>query len=250
MYRWVHTLFHFHLYRLSFTLDLTSFANITRFFSLNFDTIKSVEYYHEHRRKINWRGALSPRRWTATFTCALAERTRFHFRVHFAGSVDKDCHEREGHEAYEVHSASQAGLVGAGGGRVALSHGEALLGAHAHSTTPHLTGPAPPSPQYRPLPPDHEPPQHYGAPSAEPRPSVIESSQPLIIECTWVSLHTLIGRVFTRRIMWFPACDLEEYSWKRTITGRALPVVFLVSTSGYEITIWTLSCTFVKYYIV
>lgn len=85
--------------------------------------------------------------------------------------MDKDCHEREGHEQYEMHQHP--------GGARALPHGgagEALL----HSTTPHLPALAL-SPQYRPPPPDHEP--HY-APPAEPRASVIESSQPLIIECT------------------------------------------------------------------
>lgn len=101
--------------------------------------------------------------------------------MHFAGTVDKDCHDREGHEAYEVHSPSQGGLVGNGGARLALAHSEAMLGGHAHSTTPHLVTQLSPA-QYRALP-DHEP-QHYAAPAAEPRPSVIESSQPLIIECT------------------------------------------------------------------
>lgn len=106
--------------------------------------------------------------------------------MHFAGTVDKDCHDREGHEAYEVHSPSQGGLVGNGGARVPMSHSEALLGGHAHTTTPHLVT-AQLSPQYRalpPPPPDHDPQQHYAPSSGEPRPSVIESSQPLIIECT------------------------------------------------------------------
>lgn len=87
--------------------------------------------------------------------------------MHFAGSVDKDCLDREGHEGYEVHSPG-LGLVGppAGGAREALQ-----LAAGAHSTTPHL-----PEPLY------HE--QTHYAPPAEPRASVIESSQPLIIECT------------------------------------------------------------------
>lgn len=158
------------------------------------------------------RAALSLRRWTATFTCALAERDRFHFRVHFAGNVDKDCHEREGHEAYEVHSPSQGGLVGAGGARVAMSH-EVVLGgqAHqAHTTTPHLVTHAPLSPHaYRALP-EHEP--QYVPQPAEPRASVIESSQPLIIECTWglLAQHALAGRVFPRRIMWFQSCDLTK----------------------------------------
>lgn len=162
------------------------------------------------------RAALSPRRWTATFTCALAKRARFHFRVHFAGSVDKDCLDREGHEGYEVHSPSQGGLMGAGGARVPLSHGEALAhhGHHslAHTTTPHLVGLGPSSPQYRSLlPAEHEAP-HYAPPPTESRPSVIESSQPLIIECTWARLQALpppfiFGRVFPRRYMWFRTCD-------------------------------------------
>lgn len=97
--------------------------------------------------------------------------------MHFAGPADKDCHEREGLEAYEVHS--QGGLVGAGGAR-ALSH--ELLGGHAHSTTPHL------APQYRALPPEHDAHYAHGHAHAHAQPgeraSVIESSQPLIIECT------------------------------------------------------------------
>lgn len=86
--------------------------------------------------------------------------------------------------------------MGSGGARVPLSHGEAqaLLQhgqlahahSHAHSTTPHLSALGAGSPQYRALLPEHEPAPHYAPlpPPAEPRPSVIESSQPLIIECT------------------------------------------------------------------
>lgn len=111
--------------------------------------------------------------------------------MHFAGTVDKDCHEREGHETYEVHSASHGGLVGAGGARMGMSHNEALMGGQAHTTTPHLAmghGQLSPGPgsQYRSLLPpgsDHEQ-QHYSSGGGETRPSVIESSQPLIIECT------------------------------------------------------------------
>ncbi|CAH2075298.1 unnamed protein product, partial [Iphiclides podalirius] len=107
------------------------------------------------------------------------------------GTVDKDCHDRAGHEPYEVHSMSQGGLVGAGGAR-AMVHGEAMLGSHAHTTTPHLAGPGPLSPTHAPPyrtlhgqpPPDHDAPsQHYSS-GGETRPSVIESNQPLIIECT------------------------------------------------------------------
>lgn len=113
--------------------------------------------------------------------------------MHFAGSVDKDCHEREGHEAYEVHSPSQGGLVGAGGARIAMSHTEVMLGGQAHTTTPHLVttshgalSPQSTHAQYRslPPPPDHEAQQHYAPAGSEARPSVIESNQPLIIECT------------------------------------------------------------------
>lgn len=187
------------------------------------------------------RVALSLRRWTATFTCALAERGRFHFRVLFAGSVDKDCHEREGHEQYEVHSVSQGGL--------GLVAGGTLL---AHSTTPHLAGVGlgALSPQYRPPPPDHEP--HYGAPAAEPRPSVIESSQPLIIECTW-GLRALAAAC--RRAHPSDACSPPHHVIPRLWSFRSIEWTTtvwweqcLVSTSGYEITIWTLSCIFVKYY--
>lgn len=110
--------------------------------------------------------------------------------MHFAGNIDKDCQEREGHEAYEVHSATQGGLVGTGGARVSISHSEAIMGGQAHTTTPHLAGhgqlsPGPGVSQYRGLmpPADHEQ-QHYGSAQSESRPSVIESNQPLIIECT------------------------------------------------------------------
>lgn len=210
----------------------------------------------------NWlrRAALSPRRWTATFTCALTKRARFHFRVHFAGNVDKDCLDREGHEGYEVHSPSQGGLMSGGGARVPLSHGEAqaLLQhgqlahahAHAHSTTPHLAGPSAGagSPQYRALMPEHEPSPHYAPPQpTEPRPSVIESSQPLIIECTWARLQALpppliYGRVFPRRYMWFRLCD-QTIVLCRTSDRRSQPPR-PVALGGYEIMLWTLrSCT-------
>lgn len=79
-----------------------------------------------------------------------------------------------------------------GGARLAMSHGEGLMGGQAHSTTPHLAigngqlSPGPGGQQYRTLLPtvsDHEQ-QHYSSSASETRPSVIESSQPLIIECT------------------------------------------------------------------
>lgn len=76
-----------------------------------------------------------------------------------------------------------------GGVRSALAHGEAMTGGQAHTTTPHLTGHGQVSPgpggQYRGiLPPQGEHEQRYSNASAETRPTVIESSQPLIIECT------------------------------------------------------------------
>lgn len=123
---------------------------------------------------------------------ALSPSERFHFRVFCAGSPDKECHDGEGHEPYELHPGK--GLPSGDPRMASLSHSEQLMGAHAHTTTPHLAAAvhaqlSPHQAQYRqlplPPPPDHEPQsQHYSSGTAESRPTVIESNQPLIIECT------------------------------------------------------------------